>query len=127
VKQVIVVRKDLKMNKGKIAGQVAHASVGVLTQFMTQTLKGEINFYPTKEIKKWLFDGSFVKIIVGCDSLQELIDLKLESNEKNIVNCLITDNGTTIFGGVPTVTCLAIGPDEESKIDEITGHLKLLR
>jgi PTH2 family peptidyl-tRNA hydrolase len=127
VKQVIVVRKDLKMNKGKIAGQVAHASVGVLTRFMTRTLNGNVNFYPTKEIKEWLFDGSFVKIVVGCDSLQELMNLELESNKKNIVNCLITDNGTTIFNGIQTITCLAIGPDEESKIDEITGHLRLLR
>jgi PTH2 family peptidyl-tRNA hydrolase len=39
---------------------------------------------------------------------------------------LITDSGKTEFHGQPTRTCLAIGPDESSKIDAVTGHLELL-
>ncbi len=39
---------------------------------------------------------------------------------------LITDSGRTEFHGQPTRTCLAIGPDDASKIDEVTGQLELL-
>ena len=38
---------------------------------------------------------------------------------------LIRDAGHTEFDGVPTLTCCAIGPDDEAKIDPITGELSL--
>lgn len=68
----------------------------------------------------------FIKIVVSVDSEQELLDLKKEADVSNIPNALILDNGLTEFGGIKTYTVLAIGPDQSEKIDNITGHLKLL-
>lgn len=128
-KQVIIVRKDLNMRKGKIAAQVAHASMKVILDLM----RTSYNEYPTKTlflvdkspITQWI-EGKFTKICVSVDSEEELLEIQKKANEAGIINALITDCGATEFHGVPTNTCLAIGPDWPNKIDEITGHLKLL-
>ena len=135
-KQVIVVRKDLTMRKGKIAAQVAHASMkAVLNQanreVITHPLSGPIGVNliirldSGSALYDWL-DGIFTKIVVGCDSEQELLDLYQKAKEQSIINALIKDAGKTEFNGVPTFTALAIGPDYNQIIDKITSHLKLL-
>ncbi len=125
-KQVIVVRKDLNMRKGKLAAQVAHASVGSLTEYMRGDNE-HINIYIPKDtpMYEWLM-GRFTKIVVSCDTEEQLIDLKIKAAVKGILTVLITDAGFTEFNGIPTKTCLSIGPDKNEKIDEIVGHLKLL-
>lgn len=131
-KQVIVVRKDLNMRKGKIAAQVAHASMKVLLDRMpkfktdynneTRTLIYEEN----SALDKWL-NGIFTKIVVSVDSKDELLTLhKIINTKSNIPNALITDCGLTEFHDIPTATCLAIGPDWPETIDKFTSHLKLL-
>ena len=145
IKQVIVVRKDLNMRKGKIAAQVAHASMKVLLDAMevreetynhqmddtltvckrtgniTRTLIcGKVSF-----MNQWL-EGSFAKIVVSCDSEDELLSLQMKATEAKIHTAKITDAGATEFDGVPTVTCLAIGPYSSEEINKITGNLKLL-
>lgn len=131
-KQVIVVRKDLNMRKGKIAAQVAHASLGAFLNLMTKTkvnmgkntMVNGLLMHDTPEFA-WL-DGPFTKICVSCDSEAELFDLVKKAKAKGILNCLITDAGRTEFNGVATVTCAAFGPEWSDKLDELTGHLKLL-
>lgn len=137
VKQVIVVRKDLNMRKGKMSAQVAHASMKVFFDRMHQgeTKKIEYDFtteyqetydvYFSKEMKEWM-NGSFTKIVVSVNSEQELLDLKNKAKENNIVHALIMDNGLTEFHNIPTYTCLAIGPDDNSKIDLLTKDLPLI-
>jgi PTH2 family peptidyl-tRNA hydrolase len=73
-----------------------------------------------------LFLVSFVKICVGCDSEAELLELHEKAKAAGLPVGLIQDNGTTEFHGVPTYTCLAIGPAKSEEIDKITGHLTLL-
>jgi PTH2 family peptidyl-tRNA hydrolase len=68
----------------------------------------------------------FKKICVSVNSEQELLDLHKAAVEAKIINSLIQDSGLTEFGGVPTYTTVAIGPDFEEKIDAITKHLPLL-
>jgi PTH2 family peptidyl-tRNA hydrolase len=127
-KQVIVIRKDLNMRKGKMAAQAAHASLGVFTQHMQIHGAGDL-FIGTMAFggyaKQWL-DSSFRKICVGCDSQGELLAILREAEVAGIPCILITDNGDTEFNGTPTDTCIAIGPWKSSDIDRITGHLKLL-
>jgi PTH2 family peptidyl-tRNA hydrolase len=38
---------------------------------------------------------------------------------------LVQDAGLTEFGGVPTYTAVAIGPDYDDRIDPVTGDLEL--
>lgn len=128
VKQVIVVRKDLNMRKGKMVAQGSHASIAFLTNKMRKNIS-----YPealwwvnlSQAEKDWIY-GSFFKICVGVDSEQELLDIKEKAVSMGIECNLITDLGHTEFNGVPTNTCLALGPDYSSKIDVLTGNLKLL-
>ncbi len=73
----------------------------------------------------WLSDG-FAKICYRVDSENELLAIRDLASQQGLEVHMITDSGKTEFHGVPTNTCLAIGPDESSKIDAITGELKLL-
>lgn len=114
MKQVIVMRSDLNMRKGKMIAQGAHASMKVLVENADD-----------KRILSWLAN-SFTKIVVRVDSEDELLTIYNQAKEAGILSALITDNGATEFGGVKTNTCIAIGPDESDNIDKITGHLKLL-
>ena len=113
LKQVIVVRKDLNMRKGKMIAQGAHAS---LTAYLNT---------PNKQALRW-FENGQTKICVGVNSEQELLDVYTRAKDLGIPCSIITDAGKTEFNGVPTRTAVAIGPDEVLKIDSITGKLPLL-
>ena len=136
VKQVIVIRKDLKMNKGKTAAQAAHASLqavmwGAELVYVPgfEGLEGARGwFLPTFEdstLEEWFRSGN-TKICVGVDSEEELINLYKQGREIIDYCAIITDEGRTEFGGVPTKTAVAIGPVDSDELDKITGHLKLL-
>lgn len=118
-KQILVIRKDLNMRKGKMIAQGSHASIA----FLTRRLQNKENL--TEVQKEWL-NNSFTKICVSVDSEQELLEIAEKAKMANVECHVITDNGTTEFNGVPTKTCLALGPDKAEILDKISGHLKLL-
>lgn len=121
-KQVIIIRKDLNMRKGKMIAQGAHASVSVLLDLLQKA-----NWQPDElpePVKDWL-RGRFTKIVVYVNSEQELIDLHNKAQEAKIPCALIRDAGLTEFKE-PTYTTVAIGPDEVEKIDALTKDLPLL-
>lgn len=118
VKQVIVIRKDLKMRRGKEIAQGAHASMAFLAK---KALRRE-DF--TEAERAWL-DGLFTKVCVRVDSDEELQAVARAGEKEGIRVEVITDSGKTEFAGVPTQTCLALGPDLASKIDQVTRHLEL--
>ena len=111
-KQVILVRKDLKMSTGKTAAQCAHASTETI--FKSSQPK----------IKEWRSQG-MKKVILKVDSEEKLLALAYKASEAKLENYILTDLGKTFFKE-PTITCLAIGPNYSEKIDKITGHLPLL-
>lgn len=112
LKQVILVRDDLKLSKGKLAAQVAHAAVEC-------TLKS-----PRAKVDKWCNQG-MKKVVLKVKDEEELHKYVQLANNFGLITSLITDAGMT---QIPkgTTTCLGIGPDEETKIDSITGKLKLI-
>jgi len=112
LKQVIVVRTDLKMGKGKLAVQVAHASIAAFL---------EAGFFAKR---KWLAQG-MKKVVLKVGSEKELLELYEKARKKKLPCALIKDAGLTQLEP-GTVTALGIGPAEDEKIDEITGGLKLL-
>jgi PTH2 family peptidyl-tRNA hydrolase len=79
----------------------------------------------TEEQKKWLF-GSFAKICVYVETKEELDEIYYKALEAKLTVRMVTDAGKTEFHDIPTQTCLAIGPNYASEIDEITGNLPLL-
>ncbi|MBI4043921.1 MAG: peptidyl-tRNA hydrolase [Candidatus Diapherotrites archaeon] len=113
-KQVIILRADLKMGKGKTAAQCAHAAVQAFLN--TQAKKPEWT-------SAWLNQG-MPKIVVKVSSEKELLEL-FEKAKKKIPCALIKDAGhTQIEPG--TLTCLGMGPAPENELDTFTRHLKLV-
>lgn len=111
IKQVIVVRRDLKMGKGKMAAQAAHAAVGSFEKADKKTSK------------EWELEGA-KKVVLGVSNIEELMDI--ERKAKKLPHFLVTDAGRTEFTE-PTITCLGIGPADAAEIDRVTGHLKLMK
>lgn len=136
VKQVIIIRKDLNMRKGKMIAQGSHASMGVIFNYMyglSSSENDEQNTFiiklPKGDIGDEMYDwmtGMFKKIVVGAESQHELITAYQTAKEQGLPCSLIEDKGLTEFGGKITITACAIGPCDAEKIDPITGHLKLL-
>lgn len=123
VKQIIVMRTDTDppMRKGKMIAQGCHASIA----FITRRMQNANSLPKLKEVEqKWIEHG-FAKICVRVDSERELMEVYQKAKSAGLEVHLVTDSGKTEFKE-PTKTCLAIGPDYASKIDPITGHLKLL-
>lgn len=118
IKQVIVMRKDLNMRRGKEIAQGAHASMAFLTK---KVRTGEL--FSSLE-HEWMV-GLFTKVCVRVNSEAELLAVEEAAKKNGIRVEVITDSGKTEFGGVPTKTCLALGPDLAEKIDSITGALAL--
>lgn len=117
-KQVILIRSDLKLRRGKECAQVAHAASMWLMMLMKLQLKhgGEISF--TSEELDWI-NGNYRKIVLNCKSEKTLLSVLEKSTEKKLTVYTVHDNGLT---EIPpgTVTALAIGPHEESKFEGLT-------
>jgi PTH2 family peptidyl-tRNA hydrolase len=118
VKQVIVVRTDLKMRRGKEAAQVAHASM----LFLLDRIKRNVAFSTAG--MEWM-NGIFTKVVLAVDSEEALQMIFDKAKEVGLTCYLVTDVGKTEFHGQPTITCLAIGPNDVEKINDITKDLKL--
>lgn len=127
-KQVIVMRKDLNMRKGKMIAQGAHASLKVLLDRGALATDGDAStftFTCTPAMTAWL-GGRFKKVCVSVTSEAELDAIAARAREAGIPCAVIVDAGHTEFKGVPTKTCLAIGPADAPDVDAITGSLPLL-
>lgn len=125
VKQVIVVRKDLNMRKGKIAAQVAHASMAFFSENNDSKRVDEVHVKLTETEAQWL-STSRAKIVASVDSEDQLRDLIFHAESKGVSVYPIIDAGRTEFHGEPTLTCASFGPGYIEDLDEITGNLKLL-
>jgi len=124
-KQVILVREDLKMRKGKAAAQVAHASLDVFTS--RSTIKdGVMSIKLSDADIAWLSNG-YTKINLGVSSEEDLLLAYKLALESGIPCSLIIDSGKTEFHGVPTKTTCAIGPFDSDQIDKITGPAGLVK
>lgn len=128
VKQVIIIRRDLKMRRGKEIAQGAHAAMAWLTKrlilYPEDNKLGIFTASLSKPEQEWV-EGSFRKVTVQVNTEEELISLRDAARTAGLKAYLITDSGLTEFDGVPTHTALAIGPDYDEKIDLVTGDLKL--
>jgi peptidyl-tRNA hydrolase, PTH2 family len=134
-KQVLVVRTDLKMRKGKTVSQGAHASGKVFFDTIPREElergwpEGFSRIKLTIEVDKSMFlwlAGIFTKVCCRVDSEEELLEIYERAKAAGLPCCLITDAGRTEFHGVPTNTAVSVGPAMPEEIDPITGNLKLL-
>ena len=115
MKQAIVVRTDLKMGKGKVAAQVAHASLAAAEAAQQ---KRPAWYSGWKE-------GGQAKIVLKVGSLEALEDLFRKAKSAGLPASMVEDRGLTqVDPG--TVTCLGVGPGPDVEVDGVTGKLKLL-
>lgn len=135
-KQVIVVRRDLKMRKGKIAAQSGHACVeAVLLALAKEGRLNDVNAdngwislenkgREATPLSEWFANG-VAKICVYVDSEEALLDLNRRGRELGFTTALIQDAGHTEFHGEPTYTCMAFEPLYPEQINPLTGDLPL--
>ena len=110
LKQVILIRADLNLPKGKMAAQAAHASVEA-------TMNSDKHL-----VQEWRSHGS-KKVVLKVADERELIKYLQLAKDFGLKTAMITDAGKTVIAP-GTKTCVGIGPDDENKIDELTGELK---
>lgn len=124
VKQVIVVRIDLKIRKGKMVASGSHASLGSF--FEAQRIaKNDVIMHDT--LRQWLDDrNEFRKIVCGVSSEEELVNLYEQVRDANLPAYLVEDLGLTEFNGIRTKTAACFGPCEDWIIDSFTKGLPLL-
>ena len=113
-KQVIIFRNDLKLGKGKIAGQVSHAAV----EAYILTSKKD-----PSAVDNWLMEGQ-KKVVLKIDNKKEL--LELYQSIKNKFPCVLIKDAAHTQLPAPDITCLGIGPIKETEIDQFTRKYKLL-
>lgn len=111
-KQIILIRQDLKLPKGKLAAQSAHASVEAVLKSDPET------------IKAWRSEG-MAKIVLKVKDQTQLVKLFQQAKDNELTASLITDAGKTVVAP-GTKTAVAIGPAEVEEIDKITKNLSLL-
>lgn len=135
-KQMIIMRRDLKMRKGKIAAQAGHACVTAVLMALehenrlnqVKTIGDRVVLAPSNQpstpLSDW-FEKGVAKICVYVDSEEELLEIDRQAKEEGIISALICDAGMTEFHGEPTYTCLALEPLPAEKADTFTGKLPL--
>lgn len=111
MKMVILVRQDLKLPKGKLAAQVAHAAVEA-------TLKSS-----SSKVDEWKSQGQ-KKVVLKVVDEKTLLSYQRKAKAEGLVATIITDAGRTVIAP-GTKTCIGIGPDSEEKIDKVTGDLPM--
>ena len=112
MKLVVLVRQDLKLPKGKLAAQVAHAAV-----------EAAFNSSSSK-VDEWRSEGQ-KKVVLKVKDEKELLEYLNNARAAKLKATVITDAGRTCIAP-GTRTCLGIGPDSEEKIDKVTGKLSML-
>lgn len=118
MKQVIVIRKDLKVRKGKMIVQGAHAS-------LMAYLSACGNRDSMMKVFEWLQNDKQTKICVGVETEAELLEIHSQAQKAGLPCSLVLDAAHTEFDK-PTYTAVAIGPGNNDSIDAITKELKLL-
>jgi PTH2 family peptidyl-tRNA hydrolase len=114
-KQVIAVRTDLGMSRGKMAVQVAHGSLSA----------SENARVAQQDIwHAWYREGQ-KKVAVKVSSEEELLELRRQAINHRLPHALIRDAGMTELPP-GTITVLGIGPAKSEIMDKVTGDLKLL-
>ncbi|MDO8537408.1 MAG: peptidyl-tRNA hydrolase Pth2 [archaeon] len=114
LKQVIVIRKDLRLSCGKMCGQSAHASLEALEKMKREN---------SEWVEEWINLGQ-AKVVLQVGSEKELLEI-FEKIKRKFPCALIKDAGLTQTKQ-GTITAIAVGPAPEIELDKITGHLKLL-
>ena len=105
------------INLGKVAAQCSHATLACYRTLLRQSSNSPV-------LKRWESHGQ-AKVAVQVKSEDDLLMLQAQAVSLGICAQIIHDAGRTqIASGSATV--LGVGPAPKGKVDQVTGHLKLL-
>lgn len=121
VKQVIIVRKDLKLSKSKVIALATAVASKFLTENNEATRQDELYVKLSQEEVEWL-QTEAMPTILGINSQRAIADLTFQAELLGINVHVITDQTTK--SGESTILCASIGPDEEELVNKITDNLK---
>lgn len=122
LKQVIIIRRDLKMRQGKAVAQGGHSSSEFMRQMILDHLENGAPIELSEVEMLWMKNGTR-KVCLRTDSQEQFDDIVAGARKAGLRCHVITDSGATEFHGVKTITTVAIGPHYDCVIDPITGHL----
>jgi PTH2 family peptidyl-tRNA hydrolase len=111
MKQAIVARADLGMGEGKLAAQVAHASLMAVEDADTAVRR------------EWKGSGQ-KKIVLQADGESQLFELADRAERTGLAHAVVRDAGHTQLDP-GTATALAVGPASDDRVDTVTGDLSL--
>ena len=111
MKQAIVARADIGMGTGKLAAQVAHASLKAYESASTESRS------------EWQSGGQ-KKIVLKGESESQLQELANQARIEGLPHALVRDAGHTQLDP-GTLTALAVGPARDVDVDRVTGDLSL--
>ncbi len=114
-KQVILVRTDIRMSRGKLAAQVAHAAVAAA--FEAYKVRREW-------FERWFEEGQ-KKVVLKGGSEEDLLFYYNKAKGMGLPAVIIRDAGHTELPP-GTLTTAGIGPAPSEIVDKVTGNLKLL-
>lgn len=112
-KLVLIIRTDLKMGKGKVAAQCAHAAVAA---YKAATRHPAI-------LLAWEECGQ-PKITVKVNNEEALVEIAKHGKSVGLITNIVKDAGHTQIPAGSKTVC-GIGPGPAPLIDQVTGHLKL--
>ncbi|HEX5830660.1 MAG TPA: aminoacyl-tRNA hydrolase [Gemmatimonadaceae bacterium] len=113
MKQVIVVNEALRLPRGKLAAQVAHAALAAFLRAAPDARQ------------QWLA-GGMPTVVLRVDAEEELLRLEEGAAAAGVPSAVVRDAGRTV---VPagTVTCIGLGPAPVANLDALSGGLRLVR
>lgn len=111
MKQAIVARTDIGMGTGKLAAQVAHASLTAYEEAGSEARR------------EWKGEGQ-KKVVLKGSGETELFELADIARREGVPYAIIRDAGHTQLDP-GTVTALAVGPAPDERVDAVTGALSL--
>src|SRR3989442_12577200 len=114
-KQVLIVRLDLEMGRGKAAVQCAHAAVSAAEEARTHLHDWW---------KSWMDEGK-MKVALKVPDLDSVLELKRKGKSKGIPVPLVRDRGLP-KAPPETFPCLGLAPPPAVLLDSLTGNLTLL-
>lgn len=134
VQEVIVMRKELRTRRGKEVAQGSHAAQAPFSDRVV----GREDYVDDRGIEMarlvmevprvmadWLLEGAFTKVVVQTKTEEEFYAVRDAAEAAGLPFRIITDRGHTEFHGIPTDTCMSVGPAWKSDLDPVTGHLPL--
>lgn len=123
IKQAIIFRKDIKIRRGKLASLASLASAKFIIENNEADRNDELFVKLSQEEVQWIKESS-PKVILGIDTAIELTDLAFRAELLGINVYSVFDEKLTKADRNSYPICVALGPDDEELINQITNHLK---